>query len=90
MATGETALPNGVNICCFINIVAINRNSCVIMNIVANEGRDIFSTCVFNNIVANREKNGAPFFICSRGGAEGNSLIFKYLALGRFVSESRK
>jgi hypothetical protein len=70
--------------------VARNCNSCVIMNIVANEGTDIFSTCFFNNIVANREKNGAPFFICSRGGADGNSLIVSDLALGLFVGEYRK
>jgi hypothetical protein len=60
------------------------------MSIVANKGTDIFSTRVFNNIVANREKNGAPFFIYSRDGADGNSLLFSYLALGRFVRKSRK
>jgi hypothetical protein len=53
MAASETALQNRVNVFRFINIVARNDNPCVIMNIVANEGTDIFSTCVFNNIVAN-------------------------------------
>jgi hypothetical protein len=65
-------------------------NSFFIINIVANEGADIFSTCVFNNIVASREKNGAPFFICPRGTADGNSLIISELDLGRFVRESHK
>jgi hypothetical protein len=55
MAAPETALQNRVNVFRFIDIVARNYNYCVIINMVANEGTDIFSTRVFNNIVANRK-----------------------------------
>jgi hypothetical protein len=75
MAAPETALPYRVNVFRFIDIVARNHNPCVIMNIVANEGTDIFTTCVFNNIAANREKMGPPFLFAPEAVLKATSLF---------------